>query len=60
MELIDTHAHLYVEQFKEDLAAMINRAKEDSVVKVILPNIDADSSQSLIDLYLADKDFLCP
>ena len=34
MELIDTHAHLYVEQFKEDLAAMVNRAKDDKVVKV--------------------------
>lgn len=60
MEFIDTHAHLYVEQFKDDLIEMIDRAKNDNVVKVVLPNIDGSSSQSLLDLYLSDTDFFVP
>ena len=60
MEFIDTHAHLYVEQFRDDRADMIARAKDDKVTKVVLPNIDAASSQHLIDLYLSDKDFFVP
>lgn len=60
MKFIDTHAHLYVEQFEEDRKAAIERAKEDSVVKVVLPNIDSTYSQNLIDLYESDKDFFVP
>lgn len=60
MEFIDTHAHLYVEQFKDDIQETIARAKDDRVVKVVLPNIDEASSQSLIDLYLSNKDFFVP
>jgi TatD DNase family protein len=60
MELIDTHAHLYVEQFESDLVETIARAKDEHVVKVVLPNIDGDTSQKLIDLYQSDKDFFSP
>ena len=60
MKFIDTHAHLYVEQFDEDLQKVIENAKNDNVKKVVLPNIDASSSQKLIDLYLSDKQFFAP
>ncbi len=60
MKLIDTHAHLYVEQFNEDREEAIQRAKEDNVVKVVLPNIDSTHSQNLIDLYESDKEFFVP
>lgn len=41
--LIDTHAHFYSEQFDEDLAFAIERAKDHGVSKVIMPNIDIPS-----------------
>ena len=41
--LIDTHAHLYAEQFAADQHDMIDRAIEVGVEKMYLPNIDLDS-----------------
>jgi TatD DNase family protein len=41
--LIDTHAHLYAEEFDEDRDAMIQRALKMGVEKFFLPAIDATS-----------------
>ena len=41
--LIDTHSHLYVKDYFEDLSQVINRAKQVNVERVILPNIDAST-----------------
>ncbi|RFC55590.1 TatD family hydrolase [Brumimicrobium aurantiacum] len=43
MTYIDTHAHLYAEQFDEDRAEMIQRAIDSGVKKLFLPNIDLAS-----------------
>ncbi|HLV41057.1 MAG TPA: TatD family hydrolase [Brumimicrobium sp.] len=43
MTYIDTHAHLYLEQFDEDRAAMIQQAIDNGVSKMFLPNIDIAS-----------------
>lgn len=40
MKLIDTHAHLFTEEFKDDIAGVVARAKDTGVEKVLLPNID--------------------
>lgn len=40
---IDTHAHLYVEQFDEDRDEMVKRAIDNGVSKLFLPNIDIAS-----------------
>lgn len=48
--LIDTHTHLYSEQFAEDREAMIQRAIEAGVEKFFLPNIDAASVQGMKEL----------
>jgi len=47
IQLIDTHAHLYVEQFDEDRAAMLQRAYDAGVQKIFLPNIDSRHIDSL-------------
>lgn len=60
MKFIDTHAHLYVNQFDEDRKEMIQRAKENNVVKVLLPNIDKDSAENLLELYYSDTSFFAP
>lgn len=47
MKLIDTHAHLYSEEFQDDLSQVVSRAKETGVEKVLLPNIDETTLNSL-------------
>lgn len=43
IRLIDTHAHLYLEQFDTDRDAMLARARSQGVEKIVLPNIDLES-----------------
>ena len=50
MELIDTHAHLYAKEFKEDIAAVIDRSLAHHVRKVYLPNIDASTMEAMLQL----------
>lgn len=38
--MIDTHSHLFVEEFAEDLPAVIARAREVGVTRIFMPNID--------------------
>ena len=40
MKLVDTHCHLYLDDFKEDSPEVIRRAIDDGVEKFYLPNID--------------------
>ncbi len=47
MKLIDTHTHLYLEQFDEDRDEVIKRALNQGVTKMFLPNIDKDSIADL-------------
>ena len=50
MEFIDTHAHLYLEQFQEDIDTVIQNAIDSGVTKMLLPNIDSRTLQSMNDL----------
>lgn len=43
MYIIDTHAHLYGEEFTEDIDQVLERARENGVGKIFLPNIDEPS-----------------
>jgi TatD DNase family protein len=38
--MIDTHSHLFVEEFNEDLPEVIARAREAGLTYVFMPNID--------------------
>ncbi len=50
MKLIDTHTHLYVNDFKEDIDAVIQRANAEGVEKFYLPAIDRSETSALIEL----------
>ncbi len=50
MELIDTHCHLYVPAFEEDIDEIIGRAQTAGVVRFYLPAIDLESEKALLDL----------
>jgi TatD DNase family protein len=41
--LIDTHAHIYLPQFEEDIDEVMKRASHSGVEKILLPNIDLES-----------------
>ncbi|MBD3637758.1 MAG: TatD family hydrolase [Crocinitomicaceae bacterium] len=43
MNFIDTHTHLFTEQFNEDRKEVVQRAVEAGISKLLLPNIDLDS-----------------
>ena len=44
---IDTHTHLYSEQFKEDRSEMIQRAIAAGVERMYMPNIDLNSIEGM-------------
>ena len=46
--MIDTHSHLFVEEFSEDLFSVIQRAKEAGVDRVFMPNIDDESLEDML------------
>ena len=50
MLFIDTHTHLYSEEFKEDRKAVVEKAIKNGVNHLFLPNVDVDSIQPMIDL----------
>ena len=50
MNFIDTHTHLFSPQFDEDRAAVVERAIEAGITKLLLPNIDVDSIEALHEL----------
>jgi len=47
---IDTHAHLYLDQFNDDIDEVLSTAKENKVQKIFLPNIDSSTTQSMFAL----------
>ena len=47
---IDTHTHLYAEEFEQDRTEMIERALKSGIEKLFLPNIDVESIQPMLDL----------
>lgn len=47
--MIDTHTHLFSEEFTDDLPEVIARAKEVGVEKVFMPNIDDTSIDAMLE-----------
>jgi TatD DNase family protein len=47
---IDTHAHIYADEFKTDRQDMLERAMEAVVTKIFMPNIDHTSVDGMLEL----------
>lgn len=60
MKLIDTHTHIYGEEFDEDIQQVVERAKERGIYKIFLPNIDKTSVDRVWNLYETDKETFYP
>jgi len=50
MQLIDTHTHLYLPEFDTDRDEVINRAINNGISKMLLPNIDIQSVDPMLSL----------
>ena len=50
MQLVDTHTHLYLDQFNNDLELVMQRAFEIGVEKFIFPAIDSSYSKKMLDI----------
>lgn len=48
MNFIDTHSHLFADEFNEDLPLVIERAKEAGVNRIYLPNIDNSTIEPML------------
>lgn len=47
---IDTHCHVYLPEFKDDLMEMFRRAEDAGVTKFCMPAIDSTENPSLLEL----------
>jgi TatD DNase family protein len=48
MYLIDTHTHIYLSEFEEDLEPVMKRAREAGVETMFLPAIDSSTHETMI------------
>lgn len=60
MNFIDTHTHIDGEEFKEDLDAVIARAREAGALKLYVPGINWDSVASMQEVCSRYPDFIFP
>lgn len=54
LQYIDTHTHLYLEQFNRDRAAVVDRALKAQVSHLLMPNID---SHTVVAMMKATREF---
>lgn len=48
--LIDTHCHIFVEDFQQDLKDVVGRAKNVGISKLFLPNINPDTIDPMLEI----------
>lgn len=58
--MIDTHSHLFVEEFTDDLPEVIQRAKEVGITYVLMPNIDDTTVADMLNVCNAYPDYCFP
>jgi TatD DNase family protein len=49
-KIIETHTHLYAEEYKEDLDVLIEKALLSGVGKFIMPNVDEESIDGMLEI----------
>lgn len=57
LKLIDTHSHLFLSQFEEDLDQVIAQARQVGVEKIYLPNIDSTTIEQMLHLENTYKNY---
>jgi TatD DNase family protein len=54
---IDTHAHIYAEDFSKDREDMLTRSEEEGVREIYMPNIDHTSVDAMLEVEARHPDF---
>ncbi len=57
MILIDTHCHLYLDQFKDDIDEVLNRSFREGISHIFLPAIDWNSINEMDNLHHPNVSF---
>ena len=60
MRLIDTHSHLFLEEFSEDLPQVIERARSAGITHIFMPNIDSTTIDSMLSVCNTYNDYCFP
>ncbi|MBN2681473.1 MAG: TatD family hydrolase [Bacteroidales bacterium] len=50
MKFVDTHTHLYLPEFEKDRKEVVQKAVNNGVVKMLLPNVDSSTIEPLLSL----------
>ncbi len=50
MKFIDSHAHIYLEQFKQDIDEVLYEAGDKDIDKIYMPNIDGSTIEPMLEL----------
>lgn len=59
-EMIDSHAHLYLKEFKDDIEMVLERGRHIGLSKVYTPNIDSTTIDAMLDLNQRFPDLCIP
>lgn len=57
---VDSHSHIYSEEFSSDRTEAISRALKAGVNKIVLPNIDSSTIKPMLDLADSDPELFIP
>jgi TatD DNase family protein len=60
MQLTDTHTHLYLSDFRDDIDKVVGRAIDSGITKMLLPNIDSKTIKNMNKLAARYKDNIYP
>ncbi|KAA6334907.1 D-aminoacyl-tRNA deacylase [termite gut metagenome] len=60
MNLVDSHSHLFLDDFSEDLPMVINRAKAAGISHIFMPNIDSTTITRMLRVATLYKDYCYP
>ncbi len=55
--MIETHAHIYLDDFKTDISEILERSQEVGVRKIYMPNIDHTSIDGMLELEMKNPDY---
>src|SRR5689334_6287219 len=48
MTLVDTHSHIYLEEFDDDRQDMLERAGKEGIEKIFMPAIDSTTHEKML------------
>ena len=60
MQFVDTHSHLYLDAFQDDIDTVLERCRTEGITQVVLPNIDTSTISSLENLCSRSPDMFFP